>query len=196
MQHYGDASNVPAEMEITLRAGEAQSFECCEYGYKLHFPKGALPEHLLECKIHVRVFLSGQYKLLKHYELVSAVYQISCPVELCKPVTLEIEHCAVFERPEQISYLTFVKSQSPHQIEFHPISGGQFSSYSSYATISLDSFSFFAVVLHYLTLGYYELPSVDYYTKVYVTPSHNQRKWEIFCCIMKQLSAVLTVSCV
>ena len=67
-------------------------------------------------------------------------------MELCKPVTLEIEHCAVFERPEQISYLTFVKSQNPHQIEFHPISGGQFSSYSSYATISLDSFSFFAVV--------------------------------------------------
>ena len=189
----------PVEIEITLRAGKAQSFQCSEYGFKLHIPEGALPENLLESTIHVQVTLYGQYKFPEKSELVSSVYQISCPVKLVKPVMLEIQHCAVIKRPEQASCLTFVKSQDPHLIQFQPINGGQFSSYSSYATISLDSFSFFAVVLHYLTLGYYKLPSVDYYTMVYVTPSPRttptQKKWEIFCCIMKFLSSVLTVSC-
>ena len=180
-------------MEITLRAGEAQSFQCPRYGFKLHVPKQALPDKLSDCNILIRVNPSCQYKFPENTDLVSAIYQISCSVELTKPVILEIQHCAIIERPGQSSFLTFVRAEDSHQIQFQPIGGGEFSSFSSYAKISLKKFSILAVILYYVTLGYYQ---IDYYTKVYVTPSPipTQRKFEVFCVVLRNLSAVLTVS--
>ena len=111
-------------MEITIRAGKAQSFEYNEYGYKLHFPKGALPEHLLECKINVRVIFSGQYEFPENSVPISAMYQITCPVELKEPVLLEIQHCAIIETPEQASFLSFVRAEDSHcqfPCQFNPV---------------------------------------------------------------------------
>ena len=185
-------------MEITLRAGEAQSFQCPRYGFKLHIPKQALPDKLSDCTILIRVNPSCQYKFPENTDLVSAIYQISCPVELTKPVILEIQHCAIIERPEQSSFLTFVRAEDSHQIQFQPLEGGEFSSFSSYAKISLEKFSIFSVILYYISLGYYKPPSIDYYTKVYVTPSPSitptQRRFEVFCAVFRNLTAVLTVS--
>ena len=136
-------------MEITLRAGEAQSFQCPRYGFKLHIPKQALPDKLSDCTILIRVNPSCQYKFPENADLVSAIYQISCPVELTKPVIMEIQHCAIIERPEQSSFLAFVRaedscSQLPYQ--FKPINRGNFVVNSRYAAISLEKFSVYAIV--------------------------------------------------
>ena len=179
----------PAEIEITIRGDEALSFQCSRYGFKLHIPKGALPNNLT---IHVRVILSGQYEFPVNSELISAIYQISCPVRPTKPVILEIQHCAIIESSEQSSFLTFVRAEDSQNVKFHPIEGGQFSSYTSYAAISLENFSYFATILYYVSLGYYRLPPVDYYTEVYVTPL--RKKWEVYCILIKKLVAVMTVS--
>ena len=181
-----------------IRTGEAKSVQCASHGFKLHFPKQTLPDELSDCTILVRVNPSCQYKLPENADLVSTIYQISCPVKLTKPVILEIQHCAIIERPEQSSFLTFVRAEDSHQIQFQPIEGGEFTSFSSYAKILLDKCSIFSLMLHYVSLGYYERPSIDYYTKVYVTPSPSitptQRRLEVFCAVFRNLTAVLTVS--
>ena len=130
--------NFAVEKKYTLRAGREENFDCSEYGLKLHIPSGALPEKHLECTIRVRVAPSGQYKLPEKATLVSAIYEVSCPVKLRKPVQLQMQHCAIIKKEEQMSCLTFVKAQNA---QFQPIEGGEFPSNSSYATISLENFS-------------------------------------------------------
>ena len=191
-------------MEITLRAGKAQSFECCEYGYKLHFPKGSLPEHLLECKIHVRVFLSGQYEFPENAVPISAMYQITCPVELKEPVLLEIQHCAIIETPEQASFLSFVRAedsngQLPYQ--FNPISGGVFPVNGDYAAISVEKFSLYSIIKSLVSFlspwqSEEDGPRLDYHFILYVTPisSKPRKSWEVICVLIKHNTTTLTVS--
>ena len=185
----------PFKITFKFKTGEAKSVRCASHGFKIHFPKQTLPDKLSDCTILIRVNPSCQYKLPENAVLVSAIYQISCPVKLTKPVILEIQHCTIIERPEQSSFLTFVRAEDSHQIQFQPIEGGEFSSSSSYAKISLEKFSILAVILYYVTLGCYP---IDYYTKVYVTPSPSvtptQREYEVYCVILRCLSVDLTVS--
>ena len=88
----------PGEKKCTLRAGKEESFDCSEYGFKLHVPNGALPETHSECTIRVQVNPYGQHKLPEKGTLVSALYEISCPVKLRKPVQLEMQHCAIIKK--------------------------------------------------------------------------------------------------
>ena len=178
----------PGEKKCTLRAGKEESFDCSEYGFKLHVPNGALPETHSECTIRVQVNPYGQHKLPEKGTLVSALYEISCPVKLRKPVQLEMQHCAIIKKDEQKSSLTFVKAQNSH---FQPIEGGEFSLDSSYATISLESFSILAIILRYFS--YNTTPSIHCYTLVYVSPVQ-RNEWEIFCTIIKNLPHLITVS--
>ena len=197
-------------MEITLRAGKAQIFECSEYGYKLHFPKGALPEHILECKFHVRAFLSGQYEFPENFVPISAIYQITCPVELKEPVLLEIQHCAIIETPEQASFLSFVKAEDSHgkfPYQFKPIRGGVFPVKSMYAAISLEKFSIISAIRkigkllrsftshrqHSFEEDSPSGPKLEYLAIIYVTPFCSE-SCEVICVLIKNIDAIFTVS--
>ena len=187
---------VPIEEEkeilITLKASGAE-IDCTPYGFRLRVPPGALPENISECIISIQVRSASQYEFPDDSDLVSVVYKILSPVKFRKPVVLEIQHCALIKTAEQIPFLTFVRAE---ENIFQPIAGGKFSITSSYATISVENFSSFAVILQnilsFITFGYYT-PQVDYRLIVYVTPTA-QRKWEVFCIIAKNLNAILTVS--
>ena len=88
--------DVIAEASVLI-TNQAQTFHWAGYGLKLHVPQGALPADLEECRVLVKVGISGQFALPEYTSLVSAVYWLDSEPR-CKfllPLTLEIQHCAM-----------------------------------------------------------------------------------------------------
>ena len=203
LQHFENNQN---EMEITIRAGEACSYQCNRYGFKLHIPGDALPSNHSVCTIRVQVNPSFQFTFPENIELISAIYHISCPVELNKPVILEIQHCAIIESPDQLSFLNFVRAEDIHSqlpYQFKPINSGEFNMNSDYAAISLKKFSFLAVVIRKLLLFFshhspkkdsLDIPKLDYHVMIYLSPKESKVSWEVMCVLIKHINAIFTVS--
>ena len=113
-------------------------------GMKLHVPEGSLPVGMGECKINIRVSLSGQVQLPEDSDLLSPVFWILAPCKFTKPVTLEIQHCALREDETVLSDLCFVSakcSQWDLPYRFKQLDGGTFPSDSAYGSIQLTHFS-------------------------------------------------------
>ena len=87
-----------------LVTNQAQSFKWVGYGLKIHVPKEALPADLEECRLLIKVGLSGQFGLPQYTSLSSAIYwldsqprcKFSQPIKSGNPTQCE-EH----------SYITF-----------------------------------------------------------------------------------------
>ena len=124
------------------------SFEWKEYGMKLHVPEGSLPPEIGECRINIKASLSGQFQLPQNSDLLSPVMWIKAPCKFTKPVTLEIQHCALRDDEAVLSSLSFVSakcSQRDLPYKFRQVDGGVFTTHSSYGSIQLSHFSGFAV---------------------------------------------------
>ena len=120
------------------------SFEWEGYGLKLHVPAHSLPGGMEECKIKIRASLSGQFQLPKDSDLLSPVFWILAPCKFTKPVTLEIQHCALREDETVLSHLSFVSalcSQRDLPYRFMQLFGGIFTTDSAYGSIQLIHFS-------------------------------------------------------
>ena len=142
--------DVLEQASVTVKPGEARSFEWKGYGFRIHIPKGALPTDISECTIHITASLSGQFQLPEGCELVSGVYWLSCPVQFAKPVTLDIQHCVAIEKPQQRRFLSFVRSKcSQKQLpyKFRLVEGGTFAPGNTYGSISVTEFSCFGIGL-------------------------------------------------
>ena len=110
---------------------------------KLHVPEGSLPVGMGECKVNIRASLSGQFQLPVDSDLLSPVFWISAPCKFTKPVTLEIQHCALREETV-LSHLSFVSakcSQRDLPYRFMQLNGGIFTTDSAYGSIQLIHFS-------------------------------------------------------
>ena len=126
---------------VTTQGG---SFEWKGYGLRLHVPEGSLPADMRECRINIRASLSGQFQFSEDSDLLSPVFWISAPGEFTKPVTLEIQHCALREDDATLSNLSFVSakcSQKKLPYNFKRVDGGVFTTHSSYGSIQLSHFS-------------------------------------------------------
>ena len=134
-----------AEFKILDQGG---SFEWKEYGLKFHIREGSLPPDIGECSINIKASFSGQFQLPEDLDLLSPVMWIKAPCEFTKPVTLEIQHCALREDEAALSSLSFVSakcSQRDLPYRFRQVDGGVFTTHSSYGSIQLSHFSGFAV---------------------------------------------------
>ena len=77
-------------------------------------------------------------------ELISAVYWVYSPHKFTKPLTVEIQHCAVLSNDQQCSQLAFVSTKCTQKelpYSFRTRDGGIFSHHSSYGSLSLTQFS-------------------------------------------------------
>ena len=131
------------EAEFTVST-EGGLFERKGYGLRLHVPEDSLPAGTGECRINIRVSLSGQFQLPEGSDLLSPVFWISAPCEFTKPVTLEIQHCALREDESALSNLSFVftkYSQKDLPYTFEQVDGGVFTTNSTYGSIQLNHFS-------------------------------------------------------
>ena len=108
----------------------------------MHFPENALPPGVDECRVHIKVSLSGQFNFPRDTELVSGLYWLSCRHVFTRPVTVEIQHCAQdVQQQSMLTYIVASCSQEELPYQFKTLEGGVFSSSSRYGTINLTHFS-------------------------------------------------------
>ena len=134
---------VIGEVEFTIPT-QGVSFEWKGFGLRLYVPEGSLPPGVGKCKINIRASLSGQFQLPEDSDLFSPVFWITVPCNFSKPVTLEIQHCALRGDEEMLPSLSFVSakcSQRDLPYKFRQVDGGVFTTHSSYGSIQLSHFS-------------------------------------------------------
>ena len=126
---------------------QAQTFHWLGYGLKLHIPQGSLPADLKECRLHIKVSLSGEFEFPQNTSLVSAVYWIdSMPRrKFSKPIRMELQHCS--NRNSKLSIVRAKCSQEFLPYTFTRVEEGECTPHqmSSYASIQLSHFSMIGV---------------------------------------------------
>ena len=180
---------VAGEVEFTVST-EGGSFQWKGYGLRLHVSKDSLPADVGECKINIRVSLSGQFQLPEGTDFFSPVFWISAPCKFTKPVTLEIQHCSLAEDEAVLSNLSFVLtkcSQSDLPYIFKLLEGGVFTKHSTFGSIQLKHFSGVSVA------GSEETPR-SYCAHLYHT-MEGLHDWIFYFVITQDLDAKNTVHC-
>ena len=179
---------IVGEAEITV-VDQGDSFEWKGYGLRIHVPKGSFTVSKRKCKINIQVSLTGQVKLPEDSDLLSPIFWIAAPCKFKKPVTLEIQHCALREDEAVLSDLSFVSakcSQKDLPYIFRQVDGGVFTQYSSYGSIQLSHFSGMAVTGRKNT-------SRSYCAHLYSTMKQVY-DWRYYLVIMQDTDAQITVS--
>ena len=131
------------ETAVTV-PNQGTCFQWEGYGFKLHVPEESLPVGIGECRINIRVSLFGQFQLPEDSDLLSPIFWISSPCKFSKPVTLEIQHCALREDETILSDLSFVSakcSQRDLPYRFKQLDGGTFTTDTAFGSIQLTHFS-------------------------------------------------------
>ena len=90
-----------------MSANRAQKLVWPGCGFYIEVPEGALPPGVT-ASVAVKVISAGQFKLPENSELVSAIYWISCSEELLKPVSVNIQHCAIITNEEEFTKFKFI----------------------------------------------------------------------------------------
>ena len=129
--------------------GKSLSYVWEDHGLKLHIPADALEPINSSVTLTIQASIAGHYQLPDKMEFVSGAYCIAFPGKLSRPVTLELQHCACLESPEDLSHLTFVTAKcNPDSLpyKFETLSEGLFSTTSRYGVIELRNFSWVSIV--------------------------------------------------
>jgi len=184
--------------------GRAQSFEWVNHGFKLHLPEDALPPEVDECRIHVKVSLSGQYQFPEDTELISGIYWITTRHKFAKAVTIEIQHCSNTEHPSSLTYIVAKCTEDVLPYQFSILSGGTFSPSSRYGSIDVTHFSGVAIASRSPRRPSFaqrlairrrqELSNVkSYCARLYYSKS-GVHGWEVYFAIMWDLEIHVAVS--
>jgi len=129
-----------------LITNQAQTFHWAGYGLKLHIPQGSLPTGLEECRIYIKVGLSGEFEFPQDTSLVSAVYWIDSKPRrrFAQPIRMELQHCSKSNQSSKLSIVHAKCSQETLPYTFTRMEEGEFK-LSSYGSIHLSHFSLIAV---------------------------------------------------
>ena len=177
--------------EVEFRVlDQGGSFSWRGYGLTLYVPKNSLPPGMGECCINIRASLSGQFQFPEGLDLLSPIFWIKAPCEFTKPVTLEIQHCALREDEAALSSLSFVSakcSQRDLPYKFRQVDGGVFTVHSSYGSIQLNRFSGIGVTAKKGTLQSYCAHLFHTVELMY--------DWKYYFVITQDLNAKNTVHC-
>ena len=179
---------VVGEEELVV-TNKAMSFQWKDHGLKLHIPENTLPKGVSKYSINIKASLSGQFELPKGYELVSAVYWVKTSGKFTKPVTIEVQHCANFNKPTQLCFVQSAQKFPPYK--FEAVDGGLFNLGNKYGVLSTTHFSGTGIV-NEVNLDEH---SCQYCAQVYFTVKYLQNYW-YYChfVVTKDLEMCLTVS--
>ena len=142
-------ADIIATATLEVPPGEPFSYTWHGHGMRLHIPANALKPSASILTMSIQTSLSGQFQLPDDTELVSGVYWVAFPQRFYQPVTMEVQHCAYLEHPDQLSSLFFITARCNQETlpyQFKPLPGGVFSTHSSYGAIELSHFSGVGVV--------------------------------------------------
>ena len=170
---------------------KGMKFSWKDYGFRLHIPEDALPTHVTEYSINIKVSLAGQFELPEGYELVSAVYWVASPGKFTRPVTIEVQHCANFSNSNQLRFVSTSCVQKSLPYKFKVLDKGLFTLGNKYGALSTTHFSGNGIAKE-VTPGEH---SCQYCAQVYFTVKHLQDHW-YYChfVVTKDLEMCLTVS--
>ena len=181
---------VGGEKELVI-TNKAMNFQWKDYGFKLHVQDNSLPDGIPEYLVNIKASLAGQFELPEGYELVSAVYWVKTPGEFTQPITLEVQHCANFNDPNQLHFVhtSHPPKSLPHKFEVKD--GGMFTLGSKYGALSTTHFCGIAVAKE-VEPGVH---SCQYCAQVYFTVKILKDYW-YYChfVVTKVLEMSLTVS--
>ena len=184
-QHVSlSGAEVVAETNFVITKAE-NSYSWSGYGFKLHVPEDALPEHASEYQVNVKATLSGQFELPRGYKLVSAVYWVKAPGSFEKPVTVEIQHCANTMDPSKLTFVVAKCTQKDLPYKFNPMKAGIFQPSSSYGVISLTRFSGPAVAA--------KEEVEDCYCGCVYQRQISSDHWRFYFLVMKRIEICMTV---
>ena len=144
---YLRGMDVIAETSVQV-TNQSQTFHWVGYGLKLNIPQGALPAGLKECRLLIKVGLSGQFALPQNTSLVSAVYWLDSEPrgKFSEPLTLEVQHCVKSTQVSRPSFALARCSKRNLPYTFELLKEGKSSCLSAYGCIQLDSFSLITLV--------------------------------------------------
>ena len=113
------------------------------YGLRIHVGENILPADIEQCLMNINASLTGQYQFPEDEYLVSAVFWFRCepPCKFAKPVTIELQHCALSHNTSNLGFVKAVCTQKQLPYKFKSVEGGSFSNHSSFGVIELNSFS-------------------------------------------------------
>ena len=192
--YTGNLSTISRGLDViaqtsVLVTNQAQTFNWKGYGLKLYIPQGALPAGLEECRLLIKVGLSGQFALPENTSLVSAVYWIDSEprCKFSQHLTMEIQHCVKLTLASNLSFVHAKCSQKHLPYEFEAKEGGVFSTESGYGCVQLTHFSIWSLISKMLVSG------VLYRARVYYLRKGVNRI-DIHFVITKDLETHATVS--
>ena len=175
---------------------QSQIFNWAGYGLKLHIPQGILPAGLKECKLLIKVGLSGKFEFPQNTFLVSAVYLIDSEprCKFSQPLALEMQHCAQSSQTSRLNFARCSRNSPPYTFEI--LEGGEFRSQSAYGCIQLQSFSLIALLFSKSpwSARIFGDENVKYRARLYYLMKRVDRR-EIHFLITKDLDTYATVRC-
>ena len=182
-----------------LVTSQTQTFNWKGYGLKLHIPEGSLPAKVEQCRLHIKVGLSGQFAFPQNTSLVSAVYWLDTEprCKFSEAITVEIQHCA---KPTQRSRLSFVRakcSQKDLPYTFKILDGGVFTQQTNFGCISLNGFSILSVLKRFLLVDDHQQQALDedpYYCASLYYIGSKFTFWKVHFVVTAKLDAYSTVS--
>ena len=124
-------------------------------------PNDCLPEFVAECTLQVTASLGTNILLPNNTALVSSVYHIVQPPnvqQFKKPITIHMQYCVDFKPGDEDKLSLVCAQEGATNFKFFP--GGSFSFNSKYGRITLDSFSWLAIVSE---------ENIEYCGRVYYT---------------------------
>ena len=181
---YG--AEIVATTTLQVVPGELDH-EWKDHGLRLLIPADVLELNALPMTISIQASVNGYYQLPKETELVSGVYWIEFPGKLSRPITLELQHCASLE-PSKLSLVKFVTAKCNQDIlpyNFELVTGGKFSSNSSYGRVEMYISSGFAIIREYDGRKRYRL--LTYYIP------HAPTMWQLHLVLICDLQLYLQV---
>lgn len=173
--------------------GRANTLDWSKYGLQIHFQDDGLPVGATECKLSVRASLSGDFHFPEETELVSGIYAVSASCKFCKPVTVELQHCAVLEQEEDSSDMAFVTSsclQKNLPYNFMILDGGEFPRGRRWGKMQLSHFSLVGAIRRKRP---HSRPGKEYCGRLYYLATTRHHCWRIHYVIVGNLKLHITV---
>ena len=167
---------------------EESSFEWVGYGLRISIPEDSLPTGMEQCRINIKMSLSGPFELPEDSDLLSPVFWISALCKFKNPVTLEVQHCASRDEAyfADLNFISTKCSQKELPYIFKQLDGGRFPADSSFGTIQLMHFSGVGVT------GRKRTPRA-YCAQIYYTIKEEASDWRVYFIIIEDLDALKTV---
>lgn len=134
-------ADIEAETTLEVNPGTPLIYHWRGYGLKIYIPSDALKPGTPTLTMSIQASLSGHFQLPDDTELVSGVYWVAFPQKFSQPVTLELQHCAYLEDPNDLLFIRAKCNEEELPYKFHPLPGGVFSTNTCYGAIDLSHFS-------------------------------------------------------